>query len=88
MAGRCALVTPETRLSWFKYMLCRGVIYGWDRNCQRDIEWARQVEVEHGQPFYRILPDELDCQRLFGSPRSNKYALLRTAQHSCDINMP
>ena len=51
----------------------RGVIYGWDRRCGRDAEWAAQMSANPAQPFYYALPDEADCVRLFGGVRLTKY---------------
>jgi hemimethylated DNA binding protein len=51
----------------------KGVIYGWSRRCERDEEWARTMNVSADQPFYFVLPDEADCQRIFGSIRITKY---------------
>lgn len=45
----------------------RGVVFGWDRSCERDAEWQRQMNIRDGsQPFYHCLPDEGDAIRLFG----------------------
>lgn len=57
----------------------RGVIYGWDRRCERDSEWAAQMGVDPSMPHYYVLPDEHDCQRLFGGVRLTKYV--------CEDNM-
>lgn len=52
----------------------RGVVFGWDRRCERDEEWMRQMNIRQGdQPFYQCLPDETDCSRLFGGVRITKY---------------
>lgn len=53
----------------------RAAIYGWDRSCKRDEEWMRTMGVSPeaaAQPFYHCLPDEADCQRLFGGVRITK----------------
>lgn len=51
----------------------KGVIYGWDRQCDRPPDWAEQMKVKHDQPFYSVLPDEHDCVRLFRGARTSKY---------------
>lgn len=52
----------------------KGVIYGFDRRCERDAEWIAQMGVKDAEvPFYFALPDEFDCQRLFGGVRLTKY---------------
>ena len=51
----------------------KGVIYGWDRSCQREPSWNVRMEVDPNQPFYSVLPDEQDCLRLFGGLRVTKY---------------
>ncbi|KAL6766563.1 hypothetical protein ACKKBG_A36535 [Auxenochlorella protothecoides x Auxenochlorella symbiontica] len=51
----------------------RGVVFGWDRECERDAEWAAAMGVRPRQPFYHVLPDEGDCVRLFGGVRVSKY---------------
>ncbi|KAL4443743.1 hypothetical protein ABPG75_011480 [Micractinium tetrahymenae] len=52
----------------------RGVVFGWDRSCERDAEWQRQMSIRDGsQPFYHCLPDEGDAIRLFGGVRITKY---------------
>lgn len=51
----------------------RGVVFGWDRECERDAEWAAAMGVAPRQPFYHVLPDEGDCVRLFGGVRASKY---------------
>ncbi len=35
-----------------------GVVYGWDRECERDPAWAAAVHADPTQPFYHVLPDE------------------------------
>jgi hemimethylated DNA binding protein len=37
---------------------CEGVVYGWDKQCERDPEWAAAVQADPDQPFYHVLPDE------------------------------
>ena len=37
-----------------------GVVYGWDKECERDPEWAAAVQADPNQPFYHVLPDEGD----------------------------
>ena len=37
-----------------------GVVYGWDKECERDPEWAAAVQADPDQPFYHVLPDEGD----------------------------
>lgn len=52
----------------------RAVVYGWDRECERDEEWLRHMNVQNAQqPFYHCLPHEHDCVRLFGGVRITKY---------------
>jgi hemimethylated DNA binding protein len=51
----------------------RGTIYGWDRVCERGDAWAAEMGVDPQQRFYYVLPDERDCQRLFGGVRLSKY---------------
>ena len=51
----------------------RGVVYGWDRICARDVDWASKLGLQHDQPFYDVLPDEDECQRQFGATRISKY---------------
>ena len=36
----------------------RGVVYGWDRRCERSSAWAASNRVAPDQPFYFCLPDE------------------------------
>lgn len=57
----------------------RAVVYGWDRTCERDAEWVASMGVDSSLPFYYALPDERDCQRLFGGVRLSKYV--------CEDNM-
>ena len=68
----------------------RGVIYGWDRSCDRDLSWTEKLNVDANQPFYWVLPDEVDCQRLFGGVRISKYVaqvqLLHWPQAPPDIS--
>ena len=35
--------------------------------------WAEQMQVNHNQPFFYVLPDEHDCVKLFQGARSSKY---------------
>ena len=35
-----------------------GVVYGWDKECERDSDWAASVQADPNQPFYHVLPDE------------------------------
>lgn len=52
----------------------RGVIYGYDAQCERDAQWQAQMNVSNpNQPFYYVLPDASDSIRLFGGPRLTKY---------------
>ncbi|DBA98893.1 TPA: hypothetical protein ACH3X1_014642 [Trebouxia sp. C0004] len=51
----------------------KGVIYAWDKQCDRPEAWAKEVQVKHKQPFYSVLPDEHDCVRLFQGGRTSKY---------------
>ena len=51
----------------------KGVIYGWERTCEREQAWNDTVGVDPNQPFYEVLPDEDDCLRLFGGVRLSKY---------------
>lgn len=53
----CACMHPHT------HMHTRHA--GWDRECTRDEEWVREAGVDPRQPFYYVLPDEIDCSRLF-----------------------
>lgn len=39
----------------------------------RGAGWAAEMGVNHDQPFYSVLPDELDCVRLFKALRITKY---------------
>lgn len=55
---------------WYGY---RGVIYGWDRHCERDEDWIAQMRTDPSLPHYYVLPDEHDCHRLFGGERLTKY---------------
>lgn len=50
----------------------RAVIYGWDPHCAHEKAWAEALNLDHSQPFYKTLPDEDDCQRVFGSVRITK----------------
>lgn len=54
----------------YKY---HGVVCGWDRTCARDVQWATSLGVSPEQPFFEVLPDEDECQRLFGATRISKY---------------
>jgi hemimethylated DNA binding protein len=56
-----------------------AVIYGWDRTCERDDDWVQAMGVDPLLPHYYALPDERDCQRLFGGVRLSKYV--------CEDNM-
>ncbi|KAK9836712.1 hypothetical protein WJX74_006537 [Apatococcus lobatus] len=58
----------------------KGVIYGWDRSCERDQSWNDKFNVDPNQPFYCVLPDEVDCQRLFGGVRISKYVAQENIQ--------
>lgn len=51
----------------------RGVIYGWDRHCERDEDWIAQMRTDPSLPHYYVLPDEHDCHKLFGGERLTKY---------------
>jgi hemimethylated DNA binding protein len=51
----------------------KGVVYGWDRVCDRDDDWVAAMHTRGDQPFYHVLPDEADCHRLFGGVRLTKY---------------
>ena len=54
----------------------RGVVVGWDAQCDRPAEWlaANKIAQSRGeQPFYHVIPDQPDCVRLFGEPRESKY---------------
>ncbi|KAG7672784.1 hypothetical protein Ndes2526B_g08266 [Nannochloris sp. 'desiccata'] len=57
----------------------RAVIYGWDRTCERDDDWVQSMGVDPLLPHYYALPDERDCQKLFGGVRLSKYV--------CEDNM-
>ncbi len=50
----------------------RAVVYGWDRSCDRDPQWAQEMGVRAEQPFAAALPDEGDCLRIFGGVRISK----------------
>ena len=39
----------------------------------RPPQWAQEMQVNHDQPFYGVLPDEHDCTRLFHGARISKY---------------
>lgn len=56
-----------------------AVIYGWDRTCERDEDWVNAMGVDASLPHYYALPDERDCQKLFGGVRLSKYV--------CEDNM-
>jgi len=54
----------------------RGVIVGWDGRCRRSAEWLAANNLPQNyidMPFYYVLPDQADCQRLFKGPRESKY---------------
>ena len=34
------------------------MVYGWDKDCERDPDWAAAVQADPHQPFYHVLPDE------------------------------
>lgn len=54
----------------------RGIVVAWDRKPCVDVRnWdgLQQVENPHNKPFYHIRPDENDCVRAFGGPRSFRY---------------
>jgi hemimethylated DNA binding protein len=54
----------------------RGVIVAWDHKPRVDVSnWdgLQNVENPQNQPFYHIIPDEKDCFRAFGGPRSFRY---------------
>lgn len=51
----------------------RGVVYGWDRRCERDEDWVQAMGVDPSLPHYYVLPDERDCEKLFGGVRLSKY---------------
>lgn len=34
------------------------MVYGWDKECERDPDWAASVQADPDQPFYHVLPDE------------------------------
>lgn len=63
----------------------RGVIYGWDRSCERDLNWTEKFNVDADQPFYWVLPDEVDCQRLFGGVRISKYVAQVQPLHTLNL---
>eukprot|EP01025_Chloroclados_australasicus_P064149 TRINITY_DN8531_c0_g2_i1.p1 TRINITY_DN8531_c0_g2~~TRINITY_DN8531_c0_g2_i1.p1 ORF type:complete len:313 (+),score=17.94 TRINITY_DN8531_c0_g2_i1:54-941(+) len=60
----------------------KGVVVGWDSECQR-AEWANKQSVSPQQPFYHIIPDEEDCVRLFSHAQHIKYV----AQENL-VNLP
>lgn len=39
----------------------------------RPPDWADAMKVDGNQPFYYVLPDETDCERIFQSVRTSKY---------------
>jgi heat shock protein HspQ len=43
----------------------RAVVYGWDRR-PSGVQGLKKAD---DQPFYHMLPDQADCERLFGGPR-------------------
>eukprot|EP00804_Cyclotella_cryptica_P027490 CCRYP_007465-RB/>CCRYP_007465-RB protein AED:0.01 eAED:0.01 QI:1883/1/1/1/1/1/3/591/596 len=54
----------------------RGVIIAWDPKPHVDVtNWdgLQHVDNPQNQPFYHIRPDENDCIRAFGGPRSFRY---------------
>ncbi|KAK9841990.1 hypothetical protein WJX81_002951 [Elliptochloris bilobata] len=51
----------------------RAVVHGWDRKCERSAAWAASNQANPQQPFYYCLPDEDDCQRVFGGRRMLQY---------------
>ena len=54
----------------------RGVIIAWDHKPHVDVtNWdgLQHVDNPQNQPFYHIRPDENDCIRAFGGPRSFRY---------------
>ena len=54
----------------------RGVVIAWDHKPCVDVRnWdgLEHVENPHNKPFYHIRPDENDCVREFGGPRSFRY---------------
>ncbi len=63
----------------------RGVVFGWDRSCERDAEWQRQMNIRDGsQPFYHCLPDEGDAIRLFGGGERPS----RVLAPACSMTLP
>lgn len=54
----------------------RGVVVAWDHKPFVDVRrWdgLQNVKDPQNQPFYHIIPDEGDCMRAFGGPRSFRY---------------
>ena len=56
-----------------KRYVYRGAVFGWDRECRKSEQWAKQMGVKWDQPFYSVLPDEGDSYKLFGAFRHDKY---------------
>lgn len=56
-----------------KRYVYRGAVCGWDRECRKSQQWAKQMGVKWDQPFYSVLPDERDSYKLFGAFRRDKY---------------
>lgn len=64
----------------------RGVIVAWDHKPYVDVRtWdgLQHVDDPQSQPFYHIVPDEDDCIRAFGGPRSFRYVCQENVE-SCD----
>jgi len=54
----------------------RGVVVSWNHKPQIDVSrWdgLQHVEDPQSHPFYHVIPDEADCIRVFGGPRSFRY---------------
>jgi F-box protein 21 len=62
------------RVFWHKNYKYKGVIFGWDRQCERSDDWIRMHKIHklpsgRSQPFYHVLPD----QRYLGTPGESRY---------------
>ena len=63
MCSPRANAAQDSRSALLRLWLCcaaryRGVVYGWDRRCERSSAWAASNRVAPDQPFYFCLPDE------------------------------
>lgn len=55
---------------------------------RRPPQWAQEMQVNHDQPFYGVLPDEHDCTRLFQGARISKYVAQVVAPNPCTPPCP